>query len=541
MRSHLVVPRGHRETPTRRASLATILLASCAASPPVEHPSHDLSLPATWTALGSRSAPPSSGATDRDRTDSDERPETPSRAAASSEHAQTWWSEFDDAQLDALVREALGANRDLRAAAERVAIAAARARIDGADVLPQLAAGADASRRKQNFIGLPVPGGGDVLTSRSTSYGLSLSASWEIDLWGRLRARESAALADLDAAGADVAAAELSLAGQVAKTWFAAIESQRQVELAAATLESFRETAVDVAHRYSSGVRPAIDTRFSRLDVANAEADLAERREVLDRTARQLEVLVGRYPGAELELSAGALPTVTGAPPAGIPSELVTRRPDLAVAERRLAAAGARVDEARAALYPRLSLSASGGTSTEDIGDLFDRAFSVWQIAGNLLQPIFQGGRLAAAVDLAKADQRVALESYVQLVLLAFAEVETALARERELAAREAALVRAAREAAAARDEAERRYRGGLGEFIVVREAQRSEYRAESQVLRVRRLRADARVDVHLALGGGFDSTPRTTDESDADAPDAARDSEGASERAPIAVGDDPS
>jgi NodT family efflux transporter outer membrane factor (OMF) lipoprotein len=417
--------------------------------------------------------------------------------------AGAWWRSFDDPALDAIILEALAGNHDLKAAAARVFASAAEARIVGADPLPQLALGLDAARAKRSFVGLPVPGGNDVLTTRSTAFGLSLDLTWEIDLWGRLRSRTSAALADLEAQAADHEAARLSLAAQAARLWFRISEAGRQVELARATVESFRATSLQVRDRYERGLRPPLDLRLALANAAGAEAVLAARREGLDRLKRQLEILLGRYPTAGLR-PGNDLPPVPPPVPAGLPADLLLRRPDLKAAERRLQASAARLRAAKADLLPRLSLTAAGGTLSDELSDLLDESFSVWALAGNMLQPVFQGGRLIAGVDLAEASQVEALESYFQEVLAACGDVETTLAAESFLAEGEAALRLAAEESVAARALAEDRYAGGLDTFIVLLEAQRRAFTAESELLEVRRLRLEARVDLHLALGGGF-------------------------------------
>ena len=241
------------------------------------------------------------------------------------------------------------------------------------------------------------------------------------------------------------------------------------------------------------------------------------RRLDLDTALRQLEILLGRYPAAQLVLPAG-LPELDGPVAAGLPSEVLTRRPDLAAAERRVAAAGARVAEARAALYPQLRLTGSAGTSSDQVADLLDGDFSVWSFAGSLLQPLFQGGRLRAGVDLAAAGADEALAAYASAVLRALGEVETALAAEKGLAEQETALAAAALQAEAARRLAEERYETGLGEYLVVLESQRGALDTASRRLEVQRRRLVARVDLYLALGGDLppaesgsgDPTPET-------------------------------
>jgi NodT family efflux transporter outer membrane factor (OMF) lipoprotein len=214
-------------------------------------------------------------------------------------------------------------------------------------------------------------------------------------------------------------------------------------------------------------------------------------------------VLIGHYPDAGIDLSPG-LPAPAGAIPAGLPAEVVARRPDLVAAERRLAGALAGVKGAKRALYPRISLTASGGTSSNQLRDLVKGDFAVWGLAANILQPIFQGGRLRAAVDLARARSDAALAGYALSVLNAFAEVETALAAEEYLREQEAALREATEQARAARRLAEEQYGSGVRNLLTLLEAQRAAYDTESRLLTVERQRLDTRVDLHLALGGDF-------------------------------------
>ncbi len=456
-----------------------VLLSACATAP-LEEPALDLDTPEAWT--------------------------TPTPAGAPT-RAVDWWAQFGDSQLDAAVSEALEHNYDLQAAAASVAAAAAQARIAGAALKPQASAGFDASRRQQVFVGLPIPGSGGVLKSTSTSFGASLNVSWEADLWGRLRAGQAAAVADAQAAEADYAAARLSLAGQVTKAWFAVVEAERQVELARDTVASRRTTEERIAARYRRGVAPSLELRLARSNLATAESTLEQRRRQLDVTGRQLETLLGRYPRGEAG-SGTPLPVVPPEIPAGLPSELVARRPDLQAAERRLEASGLRVHEARRALYPRITLTGSGGTSSDSLGDLVDGDFTVWSIAGGLLQPIFQGGRLRAAVDFAEASRDRALALYAQNVLRAFAEVESALAAERLLAAEESAQAVATQESTAAVRLAEDRYNAGVGDYLTILESQRQAFLTESRLLTLRALRLSNRADLHLALGGGFDDGP---------------------------------
>lgn len=456
-----------------RRLLVLAALASCAAPPP---PSElEFEVPQEWTTASARPG----------------------------KNPEKWWELFGDDRLNAVVFEALTKNPSVRGAAARIDAAVAQARIAGSDIYPQASARADVSERKQVFLGISLPGT-SVLSSTFTSYGVSLDLSWEIDLWGRLRHRHSAALADVQAHQADFAGALLSLAAQTSKAYFAAVESQRQLELARSTVESYRAGTERIRDRFQRGLRPALDLRLAEAALASAESTLHLREEQLDRHLRQLETLLGRFPHARVPV-ASELVGVPGPVPAGLPSELLRRRPDLVAAERRFASAGARLAESRASLFPRLSLTASGGNSTDELKNLVDPDYLIWSLAANLFAPIFQGGRLRAGVDLSAALRDQASARFIEVALQAFADVQIQLAAEDILRRREEATRAFAEHSRAALEISENRYAAGLIDIVTLLETQRRAYAAESELLSVRRQRLDARVNLHLALGGGFE------------------------------------
>jgi NodT family efflux transporter outer membrane factor (OMF) lipoprotein len=459
---------------------AALGLAGCVGAPQHRQPELDVAVPEQWTAMDTDDAVPGA----------------------------EWWKTFDDPRLEKLIAVALDRNRDLRAAAIRVDRAAAEARIAGADLKPQVGAGFNATRQHQNpaAFGIPIPGAESGFTS--SRLGLSLDVSWEADLWGRLRAGARAAVAELQATEADLAGAQLSLAGQTAKAWFAVLEAQQQLELARGSVRSFSDVADEVRSRYTLGLRPAVELRLALSNLAASQALLELRQDQLDRATRQLEILLGRYPAATLleGETDWEIPPLPAPVPAGLPAELVSRRPDLVAAERRLAAADQRLVQARRSLYPQLSLTANGGQLSADFDDLMDGDFTVWSIAGNLLQPVFQGGRLRANVDRTDALEREAIELYTGSVLRAYGEVESALTAEQHLAGRERNLAEASHQLAAALRLSEERYRAGVGDYLTVLTSQSNLLTAESELIAVRRSMLDNRVDLHLALGGGFEA-----------------------------------
>ncbi len=415
-----------------------------------------------------------------------------------------WWGTFSDEKLDSVIADAFKHNYSLQAAAARMEAAEAQKTIAGAGLFPSLDIGVSGSRRKQNFIGLPIPNpSGGALSSRNNTFGVSANVGWELDLWGRVRNARSAASANFEASQADYEGFKLSLAAQTIKAWFAAIDAHRQLELSQSSLESYQLSQERILARYEKGLRPSLDYRFSRSSVAAAESQMYQRMQQADQSKRQVELILGRYPSAKIELSAN-LPLELQDILAGIPANLLERRPDIISAERKLAASQCNVSAARAALFPSIRLTASGGTSTNDLSEILNMDFSVWSIAANVLQPIFQGGKLRANVRLNEALQKQAFAAYADIVLRAYSEVEAILAADQYLKKQEAATKIARDEALAAKELSDDRYYKGLADIITLLDARRQANNAESQLLTIRRLRLENRVDFYVALGGQY-------------------------------------
>lgn len=421
-----------------------------------------------------------------------------------------WVDRFGGGELKSLVAEAYESNRDLRAAAARVERAAAVAKGAGAAARPQLGAGLSGTRDARNFIGFPIGnagGAGGVARVINNSYGAQLNLSWELDLWGRVRAGEKAALADLQAQGQTYRAARASLAAQVVRSWLLTAELSEQIELAEKALQVRKDTAELIRGRFERAAggaqASASQVRLAETDVATATAVLSQRKGELDQALRQLEILLGRYPSSS-ERGASGLPELRSSPPSGLPSELLLRRPDILAAERRLAAAGKRVDEARLAFYPSFTLTGSRGQSTDQLRQIFDSSFGVWSIAGQVTQPILNGGRLKSQLEAQTAAEKEALATLQQTVLEGFGEVETALAADRFLGERLTAIEEAFELARDGAESARRDFTLGTGDVLTLLSSENRAIDLAGQRLTLRRLRLENRVNLHLALGGDY-------------------------------------
>jgi len=400
-----------------------------------------------------------------------------------------WLTTFDDATLAVLVTEALAHNADLQVAAARVDQARGYAKAAGAAIFPS--------------VSLLARGGGELSGDNSGLSGVLLAASWEFDLWGRVRAGRAAGRDQYLSAVVDYEYARQSLAALVAKSWFLATEARLQKTVAADMVRASEKLAEVARQRKQVGVG-------DDYDLAVAEANLGTVRDTLQQlelgyrqSQRALEVLLGRYPSASLA-AADALPGLPPPVPAGLPSTLLERRPDVVAAERRVAAAFYRVHEAKAARLPVISLTASGSNLTSDFFVLTDRDNPVWSGGASLLAPIYRGGALQAQVQIRTAEQKQALAEYARAGLRAFSDVENALASEATLRAREQILTQAAADHARAVEFAWQRYRIGAVDLRAVSQQQLAAFAAQAALLRVQSEARVQRVNLHLALGGGF-------------------------------------
>ena len=439
-------------------------------------------------------------------------PDIPEQWTADNEAATAptgdWVAAFNDQLLRGLISEAIENNNDLLAAYANMEQARNGARISRADMLPTLDANFSAGRNAivtNPTTALQSGGGGGSSSSRTYINNFSLGGQirWEIDLWGRLTDETRASYKDASAAYADLSGSQLSIAGRVAQAWFALIEARQQRELAERDVVA-RESNLRVTdRRYDRGVASSLDVRLSRSALGTSQASLALRQRLELEASRALEVLLGRYPAAELE-AAETLPELPALAGAGAPGDLLSRRPDLIAAEARMEASGLRARAARKQMLPQFTLTSSLSTSGPTISDLIDPKRLAGNLIGGIAQPLFQGGRLLYNSKRARAVAEASLYNYAQTVLTAYEEAENALAAETLLAAREDALRLAFQEAAAAEELTERRYASGASTIFNLLDAQTRRISAESQYIQSQQQRVSNRVQLYLAIGGDF-------------------------------------
>ncbi|MFZ4284825.1 efflux transporter outer membrane subunit [Variovorax sp. HJSM1_2] len=404
--------------------------------------------------------------------------------------ADQWLQGFNDAQLNALVQEALTYSPDLQSVAARVEQAAAYVRVASGLLYPQ--------------VNLLARGGGKLSGDSSGLEGLGFFANWEIDLWGRVRAGASAAQSQYVASQLDATYARQSLAAQVAKGWFLATEARLQLALAQETLQASTRLEQLAKDRLRVGIGDEYDVRLTQANLNSLRDTVQNLEQSYLQALRSLEILAGRYPSASLQVSATLPELGTAVPQAGVPSALLERRPDVVAAERRLAAAFYNTEQAKAARLPRLSLTGGVTSVSSSLFVLQDRENPVWSVGANIMAPIFLGGQLQGQVDLRTAEQKQALADYGRIGSKAFGEVENALSASTTLIGRETVLAQAVNDNQAAVELAETRFRVGSIDMRPLLQQRLSLYAAQVALLRVRGEQRVQRVNLHLALGGSF-------------------------------------
>jgi multidrug efflux system outer membrane protein len=449
--------------------LATLSLAGCSLAPTYERP--EVPIPAQWQV---------------------------DIQTANDLANTTWWKQFQDPVLDELIQIALQENKDVQIAAARVEEFMGRYGVIRSEQFPQVGANADAARTRSSE-------SGDVTLTENpvNTFQVNLGASFELDLWGKLRNATEAARAQLLATEEARRTVILTLVSQLANSYVQLLDFDQQLAITRATLETRQESVRINRLRFQAGLISELDYQQALAEYLNATVQVPVLERLIAQQENAISLLLGRNPGKIARgktLEQLALPPVPG----GLPSDLLERRPDIRQAEQQLIAANALIGVAKAAFFPSISLTGLFGTASTDLSDLFKGPSKTWQFAGQLLQPIFTGGALTGQLQVAEAAQKQALLNYQQVIQTAFAEVDNSLiavAKLRNQLKDEVAQVKALQRTL---DLATLRYQNGYSDYLAVVDADRNLYTAQLQYVQDQGVLFVALVNLYKALGGGW-------------------------------------
>jgi multidrug efflux system outer membrane protein len=473
----------HSRTQTGRLSsrlvlavvcLAVVVLDGCLARPPNHSEVVGKSLPKGTSIPGSWS----------------------SSGGANAAVSDNWLDSFHDPGLDAVVEEAIKNNLDLRQAAAKVEIARQTVIVVSAQLKPQ--------------VGARFSGAATQTTDPSNTFKSNMEyggASWEVDVWGRLRSQQAAARANFEAVALDFSFARQSLAATTAKSWYQTIESRQLLELAERSVGLYSDLLRLARVQASAGKVSDLDLAEASASLYDAESQRQTAQSLYSESRRNLEVLVGRYPAAELKVSESF---VAVPPPvaAGLPASLTERRPDLVAAERQVLAAFRNLEATKLALRPDIVLTVEGGRVSDRLLDLLLLNPVLFRSAVQVFEPIYEGGALRANIRIATAQQVQALAAYGSAALNAFREVEIALTNEALLAE----YLKYEQGALHDRTEAVRiatlKYKAGATDLLPVLQLQTDQIATQAELIKARNAQLANRINLHLALGGSFNTSP---------------------------------
>lgn len=465
-----------------------LLLAACAVGPDYRPPSQaQLKVPERFQAL------PSSG-----------------QASEAQVDLARWWQGFGDPVLIQLVERGLSANLDIEAAGARVRQARAALRRERGSQLPSLSVSSSVSRTIGREGGGFVGNNGNVITTDGdrTTYQAGFDAAYEADLFGGIRRSVQAARAEAQGAEAELRSVQLTIASEIALNYLDARLTQNRLRIARDNLAALDETVQIVNWRAQAGLVSALDVEQARQLRAQTAANIPAIETSYEAAVNRLAVLLGEAPGA-MTAFIDPLRDIPLAPPAlsaAIPAEVIKRRPDIAVAERTLAAQTARIGVQEAQLYPALRLTGTFGGSGTSVDDMLDASFG--NFIANISAPIFQGGQIRAAIEGQRAATDAALAEYRRTVLTALEEAENALVALANAERREREIVIAEEAARSAVTYARNQYRAGLIDFQALLESERSLLTTMDSRIAARADRATATVQLYKALGGGWEAAP---------------------------------
>ena len=429
-----------------------------------------------------------------------------------------WWESFDDSIFTNVLNDFNQSSPDLKNISSRMNVAKQILKINKSSRLPSFSLGMSGTSRKQNLTAFGLSddffGGGPdsaqsndsgsgVTSFSSSNFGLNLTMQWELDVWGRLFNRARAASNEYQSAYYDLSFLSFSMRIQLAKLYFSTVEALEQYELSKETYKSVSELADMVSARYDKGLRSSLDLRLTKSSVASSKAQMEIRKQAHLVLVRRLESMLGKYPSGKYVVKsdlASELPSIA----TGIPSEILTRRPDIKSSLAKLQAASHKKSESLASLLPSFMLTSSSGTSSSDLNDVLNEDYQIWSQGLAVGLPLFQGGSIRANKNIAEENLNIAKQNLIKTIINAYAEVEQTLFAENSNDILLEAYENAAEQAEAAYKLSRERYDSGLVGLIAVMDSQQRWFLARSQVLTAKKNKIDTRLNLLLAFGGNF-------------------------------------
>ena len=426
-----------------------------------------------------------------------------------------WWSMFNDPELEQFIDAILENSPNIKTIINNRKIALQNAKINGSGVFPTLNPSLNSSKSQQNLSGFGFGeffsnmngsqdsiGGGssdnEVVTFDSESYGLSLNLQWEIDVWGRVLNGRRAAFKEYESLDYELSYLAYSTIVRSTQTYFQAIEASEQLKIAQESYESLVRIRDLVEDRFKRGIKSSLDFRLAETSVSTAKITIEDRKNQLHSLNRNLEIISGDYPAGILISN----PEIS----AGIPADIITRRPDINALVLRVEAAGLNLSQAKRNLLPGLTLNGSVGTSAKKLEDILNDDNSVWSLSAGVVSPLFNGGKLKSAVKIQESVVENAKQELIQGLLLAFSEIETILYLEESIKVKLDAIRNAVSQSESAYLLSTERYDKGVTTLESVLNSQRQYNEIRSRYLSLKRQRIENRLSLLLAIGGVYES-----------------------------------
>ena len=433
-----------------------------------------------------------------------------------------WWSMFNDPELEQFIDAILENSPNIKTIINNRKIALQNAKINGSGVFPTLNPSLNSSKSQQNLSGFGFGeffsnmngsqdsiGGGssdnEVVTFDSESYGLCLNLQWEIDVWGRVLNGRRAAFKEYESLDYELSYLAYSTIVRSTQTYFQAIEASEQLKIAEESYESLARIRDLVEDRFKRGIKSSLDFRLAETSVSTAKITIEDRKNQLHSLNRNLEIISGDYPAGIL-ISNHELPDTIPEISAGIPADIITRRPDINALVLRVEAAGLNLSQAKRNLLPGLTLNGSMGTSAKKLEDILNDDNSVWSLSAGVVSPLFNGGKLKSAVKIQESVVENAKQELIQGLLLAFSEIETILYLEESINVKLDAIRNAVSQSESAYLLSTERYDKGVTTLESVLNSQRQYNEIRSRYLSLKRQRIENRLSLLLAIGGIYES-----------------------------------